>query len=57
MGICGNVQQQNCDVLVDIRSRDTPDVSKMTRCLRSSFAACCLDSIWINVYEREELAS
>ena len=32
MGICGNVQQQNCDVLVDICYRDTPNVSKMAQC-------------------------
>ena len=32
VGICGSVQQQNCDVLVDIRYRDTPDVSKMAGC-------------------------
>ena len=37
VGICENVQQQNCDVLVDIRYRDTPEVSKMARCFRSFF--------------------
>ena len=38
MGICGYVQQQNYNVLVDIRYRGTPDVSKMAHFFKSFFA-------------------
>ena len=47
MAICGKVQQQNCDVLVDIRYRDTPDVSKIARCFLSFFLQT-LDCKFIN---------
>ena len=52
MGICGNVQQQNCDVLVDIRYRDTPGVSEMVRCFQRFLANFRLQIYQPPVYEQ-----